>query len=247
MTNVWNGKIVLVRGGDQTVTNVLNNADGWLYGTRHDYAAYAPVYMLDVAFHKWEKLQSDSERAAFWAQYLTKVRQHQPQVAMAVDYLHPSQRWLLYRQIRDLRALGVQVMVCPKFAGAVAHIPSWCIVAVSVPTTYAGFMPDPSELTGRRVHLLGGHPDQLAFLIHEHYTNAQIVSVDLNVFMDKAKKGQYWSDVEGRWVSVRGQNQPTEELKVRSARNITTYLRNAPRRIWKYRRVEKCRYTQPLL
>lgn len=229
---------IYCRGGDKQIESVLGA--GWHYGTRVDYTPYAPVYMLDVDFHSYLKLTTDTQREDWWQHYLSKVAALRPKMAMVVDYMEPAQRTTMYKQIRDLKALGVErIMVCPKFAGAIAHIPSWCIIAVSVPSTYAGYLPEPSELHGRRVHLLGGHPDQWAYLAKYRYPDAQIISADGNVLADKAKRGQYWDAAAGTWRDVRNQHE-TEALKRMSAESIRYYMAQPAPRIGAYKRVLRC-------
>lgn len=227
--------IIYVRGGNKRAPDIAQRG-GMLYGTRNDYKAYGDVYMIDI---KWKDYD--------WQKYLNKIEAYRPQIAMVADYEHPSQRQLMYQQIRDLKALGVpRIMVCPKFAGAVAHIPTWCVVAVSVPTEYAGFLPHPSELAGREIHLLGGHPDQQLYLTQVYGAmGGVVISVDGNVLGSKAQRGQYWR-ADGGWESKRGQGVPTDDLAVMSAVNIRKYF-ESDKKVFKSRRVSKCMYTGALL
>jgi hypothetical protein len=123
------------------------------------------------------------------------------------------------QQIDDLRSFGVKVLVCPKFVGATSYIPLDCRIAISVKTTYAGFEPDPSEVAGRDLHLLGGHPDQQAYMIHFKYKNARVVSADGNILGYKAAVGQMWA--QGTWKRVNGS---THQIAVQSAKNVISYL-----------------------
>lgn len=217
--------VVLVRGGDKSAGKVAA-ASGMLYGTRHDYKAYAPVYMLDI---KWDDYE--------WSEYLAIIEKHNPVLAMVADYEFPTQRETMLQQVADLRRIGIErVMCCPKFDGAVADIPQDCIVAVSVTTGYAGFMPYPHELTGRKLHLLGGHPDQQARAIYELYADSEVVSVDGNELAFKAMKGQFWSK-SGRWRAAPKKRFSTEVLKIYSARNIVAYLRDKAPKIYRSKRV----------
>ena len=89
-----------------------------------------------------------------------------------------------------------RIAVCPKFAGAVADIPADCLVAVSVPSSYAGFVPELTELRGRRVHLLGGNPQAQADLVTR--LGGAVVSADYNVHERNAQNGMIFD--YGRWV-----------------------------------------------
>lgn len=218
-------EIVYVRGGDKTAPAIAQ-ASGMAYGTRHDYLPYADVFMLDVDFHRYQKLKTDEQREAFWQSYLAEVKEHKPFMAMAVDYERPEQRRVLYRQIRDLKPLVTRILVCPKFVGAVQHIPSWCVVAVSVPTSYAGFLPAYSHLKGRQVHLLGGKPEVQAQIIRKLIgVGAEVVSVDGSYHAMKAGFGQWFDG--GRWVQLRRNVVSDTDLCLASARNIVRYLQDA--------------------
>lgn len=227
--------MVYVRGGDKTAPAICEKT-GMMYGTRHDYKPYAPVYMIDI---KWDDYD--------WQDYLSKVARYRPTLAMAPDYESSDQFDRLTIQIDDLRRLNPpRIMVCPKFENATAQIPADCIIAVSVPTGYAGFLPALEELRGRRIHLLGGHPDQQLFLMQQYCAaGAEVISLDGNVLGDKAMKGQYWR-ATGGWADVRGKGESTEALAIRSAINIRIYF-EANGKVFKSRRVTKCMYRRTLL
>lgn len=205
-------EIVYVRGGDKHAPNIAE-ASGMAYGVRHDYTPYAPIYMLDI---RWDKYD--------WSDYLSKVKRYKPTLAMAPDYEWRWQWTNLRRQLDDLRNLNVpHIMVCPKFAGAVAHIPMDCVVAVSVPTDYAGFLPDYRHLTERRVHLLGGRVDIQADLIRKlKGVGAVIVSVDGSHHARKAQLGQWWDG--GCWVQLRRKKDSNEVLTLASAKRVYSTL-----------------------
>lgn len=205
--------IVYCRGGDKDAPSIAAAA-GMAYGTRSDYIPYAPVYMLDI---NW--------KSYVWADYLDKVRDYKPAMAMTPDYEYPSQRRNLYRCIRDLKPLVSLVMVCPKFPGAIAHIPKWCVVAVSVPTSYAGYLPDYRDLIGRRVHLLGGKPEVQADIIRKlSGLNVEVISVDGSYHAMKAGYGQWWDG--GQWIQTRANGALDRDLCRVSAINIAKYLHN---------------------
>ncbi len=184
---LWAMRILTIhcQGNNKNVPGWANKA-GMAYGTRHDNTARAWPFMLDI---NWKKV--------IWAEYLAKVQALRPVMAMAQDYEHPSQRERMLSQIADLRALGVlRIAVCPKFDGAVVDIPADCMVAVSVPSSYAGFIPQYSELSGRRVHLLGGSPNKITELIAQ--LDGAVVSADYNVHERNAQNGMIFD--YGRWV-----------------------------------------------
>lgn len=185
--NIWTMRVLTIhcQGNNRKVPMWANKA-GMAYGTRHDNAARAWPFMLDI---NWKKV--------VWPDYLAKVQALRPVMAMAQDYEHPSQRDRMLSQVADLRALGVlRIAVCPKFDGAIADIPADCLVAVSVPSSYAGFVPQYDELTGRKVHLLGGNPNAQVDLITR--LGGAVVSADYNVHERNAQNGMIFD--YGRWV-----------------------------------------------
>lgn len=222
-------KLIYCRGGDESAPKVAKLA-GMLYGTRYDYTPYAPVYMLD-----------GGADAVNWARYLDKVKAHAPTMALTPDYFATVGKHTLWAQIDALQALGVErVAVCPKFLGAVKDIPVDCVVAISVPTTYAGYLPLPHEVYGRTLHFLGGHPDQHAHLIRQ-YAEADVESIDLNVIGLKAGLGQFWAR-GGGWVHAPKNKYPSWALAVLSGRNVRRYL-VAPTIDYRRRRVRRAMYS----
>lgn len=201
-------KIVYVRGGDKSAP-LIALAANMEYGTRHDYKPYAPVFMLDIKWYRYD-----------WHSYLAKVREFAPKLALAPDYEWSWQWTNLRRQIDDLYEAGVgNVLVCPKWHGALNHIPADCIVAISVPTSYSGFLPDIRVLAGRKVHLLGGSVATQCDLIRKlKGAGAIVFSIDGNYLARKAQLGQWWDG--GRWVQVRSQKDSNQQLALASAKNI---------------------------
>lgn len=209
-------EFVYVRGGDKTAP-VIAAAAGVGYGVRDDYTAYTTVTMLDI---NWKRVN--------WARYMELIDQYRPTLALAPDYEYPWQFTALTRQIEDLRARVSRVLVCPKFNGAIQHVPLWCRIALSVPApSYAGFLPeDLSVLAGRKIHLLGGKPEKQMDLITKLAAVGAIVeSADGSFLAMKAANGQYFEN--GKWRDVRGKGIPTIELATMSARNIPKYLKGA--------------------
>jgi hypothetical protein len=204
-------KLILVRGGDKEAPAIAA-ASGWLYGLREDYTAYSDeIYMIDLIWENYD-----------WSKYVEKIKQYKPFMAMVADYLAPSQRGLMYEQIAELRPLVERVAVCPKFLGAVAHIPSDCIVAVSVDSTYAGFEPPAEEMKDRQYHLLGGNPARHADLIRKYNAvKAEIISIDMSYHVRVSYKGRWFSG--GRWVQSRSKRSSNAELAIASGQNLAAW------------------------
>jgi hypothetical protein len=183
-------KFIYCRGGDKSAPTIAEQT-GMLYGIRYDYTAYADIYMLDGGL---------SPR---WSTYIRKVRKLRPQFALVPDY-YKSDTIALNLYIQDLRSLGVvKIGVCPKFAGAIAEIPqdSDIVLCISIPTVYAGFLPDSSELRPQDYHLLGGDiRAQLSEAKRIKKHGGRVVSMDGNKLAMKAAHGQIFDG--RRWVKV---------------------------------------------
>lgn len=209
--NIWELRVLcaLVFGGNKKAPEWARQS-GMAYGTRNDYHAPAWPFMLDIHWTNYE-----------WSEYIKLVKQYRPVMAMCADYEQPSQRRELYRQIRELKAAGVlRVMVCPKFDGAVKHIPSWCVIAVSVPSQYAGFLPtDLSEYSARKVHLLGGTPgDQIDIMAKINGADGKVISLDGSSHESAAKRGSHFES--GKWRRKEGQAADYEATIVFSGKQI---------------------------
>lgn len=205
-------KYVLCMGSGHKWMPDVARQSGWEYGFRYDHASQSEkVYMIDI---RWQNYN--------WAKYIEKVKRYRPEIAMVADYESPSQRRLLYQQIRELKPLVSRVMVCPKFTGAIQHIPSFCIVAVSVQSQYAGFEPPIEELIGREIHLLGGNFNRQADLIRKYNAIASVVSLDTASHIAGAYHGRYFDN--GRWKQMQKRECSVQELATLSGQNLKRWF-----------------------
>jgi hypothetical protein len=226
-------KLIYCRGGDKDAPRVAQAA-GAYYGYRDNYTGYSRPFMLDWDFSR----TLTSQR---WQKYLKAIEAHQPEIALTPDYFEDVPSRLILEWITDLQSAGVKrVAVCPKFTGAVQLTPPHCIIAVSVPTTYAGFMPADSEVANRDLHLLGGHPDQQLYIMRHRYPCESVVSVDANIAGRKAGLGQYWSVREGGWKHAPKRAFTDFELAVMSLKATQEYFQDAFAPIRMRKRVVKC-------
>lgn len=208
--NVYERRVlfILCKGSQKRIKDVPYTY-GMAYGTRHTETPYHQPFFVDINWKKYD-----------WQDYCHKIAKWKPVFALVPDYESVKQRKDLYQKIRDLRSLGVlRVGCCPKFDGAVAHIPSWLIVCVSVPTRYAGFLPNKSELEGRKLHLLGGSPHKQLEII-KHYDNARVISVDGNMHTRSAWYGSYYDDKKNCWHYRKGEGRTYDETLELSCKNI---------------------------
>lgn len=216
--NVYQRRVLFawVQGGNQYVPVYAKQA-GMAYGTRHDTKPHDYCWMLDI---KWKDYD--------WAQYMDIVRHLRPVQAMVADYEAPEQRNIMLQQVQQLRDEGVlNIMVCPKFASAVQDIPADCIIAVSVPSRYAGYIPNTAETGNRKVHLLGGTPQKQLALLKDY----NVVSADGNSHETSAKFSSVFD--AGKWKRSRYvtalNNQDYHHSMQMSAHNITEYFAQAER------------------
>lgn len=192
LVNAWELRVLTVFcAGSNPLFAEVARRSGMAYGTRSDYDAEDYPFMVDVPFkpedYSWEK-----HRRAVSTQY--------PIMALALDYELPSQRTEILRQLQAFRDWGVlRPTVCCKFDGAVKDIPLDCQIAVSVYSRYSGWLPqDLGEYRGRRLHLLGGTPNQWIDLIPRlRGIGAIVVSADGSSHETAAKKGTHWQ--YGEW------------------------------------------------
>lgn len=213
-----------VRGGEKRAALACKLA-GAGYGVRSDYKYYAQPFMFDIDWNSYK-----------WEEYLRKVKIAMPVQAMVADYERPDQRDSMLNQVEDLRKAGVlKIMVCPKFEEAIEDIPDDCILAISVPTEYGGFLPLQS-LKGKRIHLLGGHPDQWSHIIWQRYPDAKFISIDGNVAGRRARYGEVWAD---RWSKAKFSG-TYEELVAFSINNAREYIREYKEPIRAGKRVRRC-------
>lgn len=232
-------RFILCHGGSR-LSAKLALATNTLYGTRDDYTVYAPPHFIDF---NWKKLVTPDR----WARYLALIARWRPYMAMCPDFEHAEQWQTLKTQILDVRRAGAQrIVITPKFEGALDRIPRWSmfVIGVSVPTGYAGFLPKPRELASRDVHLLGGAPDQWAYLRHVYeLAGARVVSADGNFAIRQARQfGKYWSAASGGFVEMRGEGFSTYALAKASIENTKTYIKMppAPQSLLTLPRVRKC-------
>lgn len=175
------------------------------YGSRHDDQIRSFPTMIDINWKKYD-----------WSQYLEILKTHKPIMAMVADYESPTQKEIMLEQVQDLRELGIlRIMVCPKFDGAIADIPDGCIIAVSVPSKYAGFIPNFKELKGKKIHLLGGSPVKQRDYFLKLNAIASVISVDGN--SHTSGDGRLW--LNGRWQFLKNKT-PYYDLVSTSAKNI---------------------------
>lgn len=90
-------------------------------------------------------------------------------------------------------------LIVPKLPGQIAMLPSHVAIGYSIPTSSGGARYELWELENRRVHLLGGSPQEQMDIYKKLASRAAVMSVDGNMAMMVARNfSEYWE--AGVWV-----------------------------------------------
>lgn len=181
--------LIYCAGGNRKLANIAVE-EGFLYGARSDdiRQGLRCEGLIDI---RWDNYD--------WHRHLDHVAFHQPKYAVVPDVMDPHDLAHTLQLATQLEAHCHRVIVVPKVPGVVKDIPSTYLVGISVPTSYAGFLPNSEELKGRDLHLLGGSPLQQRNLWLEYNSiKAKVLSVDLNCHAKASDFGSYWDGSKWR-------------------------------------------------
>jgi hypothetical protein len=96
------------------------------------------------------------------------------------------------------------VLVVPKVTGQIEMLPAELAIGYSVPTSYGGAQFPIWELTGRRVHLLGGNPHEQIKAYRYIQSIGQVLSCDGNLAQKIAvERCKFWRQGGrngGQWI-----------------------------------------------
>lgn len=188
---------------------------GMAYGVCSKKQAFAYPFMMDAPFKPvdWN-----------WEKHAAAVAAHRPVMAFARDYTDPSQRDDVLMQLDYFRACGVlRPAVCIKFVEGFADIPASVVVGVSLYSDFSGWLPPDLRIyAGRKLHLLGGTPqDWQDYIPKLNGAGARVLSVDGSGHETAAKKGSHW---ENKWRRKDGDKADYFETMVYSGREIVRVL-----------------------
>lgn len=179
--------VIYCAGGNIKLARIAMEA-GFLYGARSD----------DIRSLRCNGLVDINWLSYDWRRHIEVVAVHRPKYAVAPDILDVRETPRVLRLAEQLGEYCYKVIIVPKVPNIVGYIPQACIVGVSVPTTYSGFLPTLSELRGRKVHLLGGSPRQQRELwLYYSSAGIAVTSVDSNSHGKASDFGSYWDG--DRW------------------------------------------------
>ena len=126
---------------------------GALYGVRYDTVAYEQPHMIDGGLK------------TRWTRWKEVVRRHKPTFALVPDFFSHMTIVDVELYVMDARRLSIPLIgVTPKFDGALEQLhdlfgdSSDIVYCISVPSKYAGYLPD-RYIPNIRYHMLGGRID----------------------------------------------------------------------------------------
>lgn len=208
-------KFYLVRGGDKHAGEIARRT-GWTYGIRNDYVPYETPRMIDL---NW--------KSYVFATYENMVRQHEPELAFVADFEHPSDITRVIEQYKALRPYTRAIGICVK-CEFIELLPADAVIGISVPTSYAGYVPNMKKLNSRNCHLLGGSPKQQVKLAQAIMgAGGRVVSLDANYHVRKALQyGQVFS--RGRWIQANTKHSETwQNMAITSGIAVKEWIENA--------------------
>lgn len=187
--NLWSLRThyIFCMGGNQNYYNMIK-ANQIAYGSRLDHlAAFVNSAYLDMLDMNWKEPD--------FALLMQTVEQYFPNRSIVLDYERPDQKEEMLAKVHAARAFNrpLRIIVVPKFENSVKDIPEEVTLGISIPTTYAGFLPEPNELIGKRLHFLGGS-------VYKHrkyrkvYEKSIVESVDSSNLEMRAKYGDTFTE-----------------------------------------------------
>ncbi len=176
---------------------------GYLLGVRSDRKDYGfPISFVDI----------DYKKPNFPA-HLARVATIKPKYAIVPDLSETEDSEEdIERAGKQADQLGIYCdypLIVPKRSSQLRLIPARYAIAYSVPTTYGGAKFGIWKLAGRRVHLLGGSPQEQIKLYRYH---AGIISADGNMAQLVAVKfARYWQ-APRQWLDHPERGQGKKDL-----------------------------------
>jgi len=181
--------VIYCAGGGKVLAQIAIE-EGFLYGARSDDIRPEPRCngLIDI---KWDDYD--------WVQHLNAIQFHRPKYSVVPDITSLRELGRILRLATRTEPFCQRVIVVPKIDSIVRFIPRKYLIGVSVPTSYAGFLPETKELVGREIHLLGGSPRQQRELwIYFKKMKIKVNSVDVNTHNKVSNFGNYWNG--SKWI-----------------------------------------------
>jgi len=198
--------------------DAVAHAAGFRIGARVPCTTYHDLWFCD---QDWKR--PNRER------YMAALAYHKPHMATVLDLERPARLCEVLGWAEEAARYCQQVLIIPKYSGAVDHLPRTIggadvVLAYSVPTAFGGTDVPIWEFYGWPIHLLGGSPHAQMNLAHY----LDVVSTDGNMANKMAHRGRFWDaqkGPKGHWRNLReiGVDLPTDnnlEAFRRSCENI---------------------------
>jgi hypothetical protein len=184
--------LIYCAGGNPRLSQIAVE-EGFLIGFRSDYAAPAhPISFVDVEY-----------RNPNFMAHLETVKKHRPKYATVPDLSEKAvSRDDVARAIQQAERLAPYCeipLIVPKLSGQLGMIPTEYAIGYSIPTSYGGAQYPLWELSGRKVHLLGGSPRKQLEIYRYLSCFAEVISADGNYAQLMATRfAEFWNGK--KWI-----------------------------------------------
>lgn len=184
--------LIYCAGGNERLSRIAYE-HGWLLGMRSDAPATdLPQTFIDIDYKKVNNFEKHAE----------VVKQYHPKYATVPDLSEKevSQADIdrALQQVELIKPDCEIVLVVPKLSGQIAMLPPDVAIGYSIPTSYGGAQYPLWELTGRRIHLLGGSPKKQMEMYRYLSCFAEVMSADGNYAQRQAVRyAEYYE--KGKW------------------------------------------------
>lgn len=160
------------------------------------------ITFIDQEFHAFKAAHEEKDTFSLkrlWQEHKEQVVLWEPKYATIPDIFDERGLELALKMAEDIEDYCEYQILIPKY-DCIADIPEKYVLGYSIPTTYGGTPIDIKRFAGRKVHLLGGAPqNQYTYwkLIED-----DVISLDGNMHLKLAKVGQFWTPVVMDSVSL---------------------------------------------
>lgn len=180
--------LIYCAGGNTKLAKIAIE-EGFLYGSRSD--DIRDIHCNGLIDIKWESYD--------WNNHVRKVEVHRPKYAVVPDILSECQLSQALSKAEELEPYCSKVIIVPKVHGIISQIPDKYVIGISIVTRYSGFRLNDKELIGRRIHLLGGTPNQQKAIWYRlNNVQAVVKSLDCNSHILVSNFGKFWDGEKWR-------------------------------------------------
>ncbi|MFC1967597.1 DUF6610 family protein [Chloroflexota bacterium] len=160
---------------------------GWLPGANYkntrDIKKYKKVGFIDIDWKNYN-----------YEKHLEAVKYFRPQATVARDIEDVEMLEEILEEANELSKWAANVIIVPKDLRLEPILPNIIperyMLGYSVPSRYGGTKINKSAFSGRKVHLLGGHPNRQRLIADK----LNVCSIDCNRMTIDAAFGDYFDD-----------------------------------------------------